>query len=125
VAAVTFEIRGGKRLEATLADAAKRIAEMPDGFALAARELANLAGGAAPRRTGRLASSVRPGPRTGGGTSMVTSPLVYAVPVHWGRPAHSIEANPFIFRVADREQARWLKPLEDAAQRICDGVQGA
>jgi len=125
VAAITFQVQGEATFEATIATAARKVADLSEGFAGAARELAWLAAGAAPRRTGRLASSMGPGPGAGPSSSLVTSPLVYAVPIHWGRPAHNIEANPFVYRVAVRDEAKWLAPLELELQRTCDGVRGA
>lgn len=97
---------------------------MREGFAEAGRIIGAAGTSTAPRRTGRLAGSVRSNPE-GPNTSMITSPLVYAVPIHWGRPAHHIEANPFLMRGAERSESLWLGALERDAQRICDQVQGA
>ena len=124
-ASVSVEMRGGSRLASTAAKASREIADLTAGFDGAASELANLAGDAAPRRSGRLASSLRPSRGTGKNTSTLTSPLVYAIPIHWGRPAHNIAADPFIFRAADRDEARWMAPIEKDAQRVADGVEGA
>jgi hypothetical protein len=110
-------------MAATAARAAREIADMSAGFEGAARVLASLSSDAAPRRTGRLAGSLRSA--GGKGSATITSPLVYAIPIHWGRPAHNIAADPFIFTTARRSESQWLEPLEKDAQRIADGVEGA
>jgi hypothetical protein len=124
VTAVAIAVRGGDRLAATAADAAKRIADMRDGFADAGRILTAAAVSAAPRRTGRLAGSLRSTAGASANTASVTSPLVYAVPIHWGRPAHNIAADPFILRAAALTETQWLGALERDAQQICDRVEG-
>jgi hypothetical protein len=121
-----IRIIGEARLVATLEQAAKLIADMSDGFAKAGEIVSSAGASAAPRRSGRLASSVAPVRGGGGpGTATITSPIVYAVPIHWGRPAHNIEANPFLIRAADRSESQWLGALEADAQRICNDVEGA
>ena len=124
---VTAEVRvvGELRLNSTLAQAGKRIGDMKDGFAEAAGSSPGPYPRAAPRRTGRLAGSFRPALEGGPNSVTITSPLVYAVPVHWGRPAHGIEANPFVIRAVDQTETQWMAALEADAQRICDGVEGA
>lgn len=123
---VTVKVVGAERFAATLEAAAKSIADMPEGYQRAG-EIVSAAGAAgAPRRTGRLAGSVTTLRGEGGrGSATITSPLVYAVPIHWGRPAHDIEANPFLIRAAERTQAQWVGALEDSAQKVCDQVKGA
>jgi mannose/cellobiose epimerase-like protein (N-acyl-D-glucosamine 2-epimerase family) len=121
--ALELKVQGSARLKSTLEKAARDIADMSDGFAEAGRIIDAAGTSGAPRRTGRLASSVR-SDRAGRNSSMLTAPVVYAVPIHWGRPAHSIEANPFLMRAADRTEAQWLAALERDAQRICDQVEG-
>jgi hypothetical protein len=124
--AAQVKITGGARLAATLDAAAKDIADMPAGYARAGEIVSAAGASGAPRRSGRLASSVGTVRGEGGkATATITSPLVYAVPIHWGRPAHNIEANPFLMRAADRSEAQWLGALEAEAQRICNSVEGA
>jgi hypothetical protein len=124
VAGAQVQVRGGDRLAATAADAAKAIADLSDGFAEAGRIVTAAGETAAPRLTGRLAGSLRSAP-AGRNTASLTSPLVYAVPIHWGRPAHNIAADPFLFRAAERTEPQWLGALERDAQRVCNGVEGA
>lgn len=123
---MTIQLRviGAKELAASLNKAARDVADLQDGFAEAGR-IASAAGSAtAPRRTGRLAGSVRANPE-GRNSTVITSPVVYAVPIHWGRPAHHIEANPFLVRGVDRSEPQWMHAIEADAQRVCDQVKGA
>jgi hypothetical protein len=115
---------GSPRLISTLARAEKDIADMSKGFAEAGKIAAQAGVSAAPRLTGALARSItsEPGDRN---TAVLTSPLVYAIPIHWGRPAHNIAPNPFLMRGAELSESRWLNALEQDAQRICNQVQGA
>jgi hypothetical protein len=113
----TIKVVGEDRLQSTMAGAIKALGDI-DATAAAAT-ITSAVPSTAPRRTGRLAGSFTSGKGT------ITSPLVYAVPIHWGRPAHNIEANPFVYRAADHAQARWVADLEKSGQRICDDVEGA
>jgi phage gpG-like protein len=122
---VPAEVRvlGADRLAATLEKASKQIADMSDGYGKAAEIVSGAGASSAPRRTGRLAGSMTT--ERAKGSATITSPLVYAVPIHWGRPAHNIEANPFLMRAADRTEAQWVGAIDDEVQRICNEVEGA
>ena len=121
--AVEVRVLGEARLASTLDGAAKKMGDLP-GFSDAAQIINAGAISAAPRLTGRLASSLRSS-RSGPNRAQMTSPLVYAVPIHWGRPAHSIAANPFYVRAADSTQSQWSGAVEKSAQKVLDGVHGA
>jgi len=121
--AVEVRVQGEARLEATLDGAAKKMGDLP-GFAEAATIVNTAAISRAPRRTGRLASSLT-SRRSGPNVSEMTSPLVYAIPIHWGSPAHNIAANPFYVRAAEQTESQWAKAVEKSAQDVLDGVQGA
>jgi hypothetical protein len=121
--AVEVRIVGEARLISTLDGAAKDLADLP-GIEDAAKIITAAGSAGAPRRTGRLAGSLRSA-RSGPNVAAMTSPLVYAVPIHWGRPAHSIAANPFLIRAADQTQTQWSKAVEHSAQAALDKVQGA
>lgn len=70
----------------------------------------------APRRSGRLADSLRVSAR---GTSVaVRSRLPYAGPIHWGWPAHNIEPRPFIETAADGAGERFVDELGDGLEEL-------
>jgi hypothetical protein len=119
-----LSVRGAAELIATLAVAAAAIDDLAEGFEAATRIIDHAQSAGAPRRTGRLAGAMTHR-YEGRNSAMLTNPLVYAVPIHWGRPAHSIEANPYVVRAADRTEHMWNKAIEDDAQRTLDAVHGA
>jgi hypothetical protein len=77
----------------------------------------------APRRTGRLAGSFVAGRE--GTRATLTSPVVYAVPIHWGSFTRGIAANRFVYPAADSSESAMVAALEKSGQKLCDGVHGA
>jgi hypothetical protein len=94
-----------------------------EGFHDAGEVVAVAGSDEAPRLTGALAASLTV-TKEQAGSATITSPLVYAVPIHWGRPAHNIAANPFLIRAADVTESRWVDVLEKSAQRALNSVRG-
>lgn len=92
----------------------------------AARIVAEASSARAPRRSGRLAASLRPS-RSVGRASVIAggAAVPYAGPVHWGWPARGIEPNPFAAEAAEATQPAWLPVYERELQRACDRVRGA
>lgn len=75
----------------------------------------------APRRTGRLASSVRGNRALSKATVSAGGARVpYAGPVHWGWPAHGIDPDPFISEAAQATEGAWSRIYEDAIQDAVD-----
>jgi len=116
------EIQGAARLRSTLAAARSDFTDMDQSES--ARLIESRAAQRAPKRSGRLASSVR-ARDLGKGAAEVASSLIYAPVIHYGWPAHSISANPFLETAATDSvplvQAANLKE----ADRILGKVHGA
>lgn len=71
---------------------------------------------AAPRRTGKLASStVVEVSATGWG---LVNGQPYATPVHWG--THTMRARPWLLNAADRTEDQWMQLLADHVQQLLD-----
>lgn len=121
---IRITVKGAKALADSLAVAAKDVANLEGGFSDAGDVIDSAQRSAAPRRTGRLAGAMRT-TYDGANVTTLTNPLVYAVPIHWGRPAHHIEANPWAMRAANASEARWTAAIERDAQKTLDGVHGA
>ena len=119
-----LNLKGAAELASTLAIAAAAFEDLQEGFTAAAEIIQRAQSSAAPRRTGRLAGGMQLR-YEGRNSAMLTNPLVYAVPIHWGRRAHNIEANPYVIRAADRTETAWNRAIEDDAQRTLNGVRGA
>lgn len=117
----SLKVVGEDALQSSLAKAEQQLNELdstPAATAIVAR-----IPGVAPRLTGRLAGSFSATTQDKRGT--ITTPVVYAVPIHWGRPAHNIAANPFVFRAVSAAEAAVTAALTTSGQKICDGVRGA
>jgi phage gpG-like protein len=84
--------------------------------------VARNAAAGAPRRTGRLAASVRSSATND--RADITSSVVYAGVIHWGWPAHNIRSNPFATRAASATEPAWVDMYADQLDRILEGVRG-
>lgn len=93
--------------------------------AKAAAVVAGAASAGAPRRTGRLAASVRGNKAVGRAQIKAGGAAVpYAGPVHYGWPAHGIEGNPFVIDAAQRTESLWLPAYAEDLQRVTDRLAG-
>lgn len=81
---------------------------------------------AAPRLTGRLASSGRPGAtKTSAVVRFGGARVPYAGPIHWGWPARNIKAQPWLADTVDRTMPAWSRMYEDAVARVVATIRGA
>lgn len=93
--------------------------------AAAAATVAAAAAARAPHRTGRLAASVRGNRAVSRATVLAGGArLPYAGPIHYGWPAHGIEAHPFITDAAQATESVWVAAYEQAVTRAVDRVGG-
>lgn len=90
----TIKVEGDTRLAATLRIAAKRIEDMRGAADKTAKFVEGRGRSAAPRRTGRLSSSVRSTTPDDG--PEITSGLPYANRTHWGYRRVGQRAQPFL-----------------------------
>ena len=116
------ELLGDERLSAELTAGARALADLSGIHAKAARTVRGTAQPATPRRTGRLAASLRE--RATPTSGAVASGLVYAPVVHWGWPGHNIEANPWLWNAAKRTQPKWLSHYQKEIERIVSDCAG-
>jgi hypothetical protein len=119
---MTVQVQGADNLARTLADAADAFADLGDANTAAGRHLAIRAAAAAPRRTGRLAASVRPVPDRTGVT--VGSSLIYAPPIHWGWPARNIAPQPFLADTLTTQQPAVVEVYATEVERVLGIIQG-
>lgn len=119
-----MRVIGAMQLNITMTAAAAELTDMATGFSEVGDIVATASSRTAPRRTGALAQSM--GHETGGkNTAVITSPLIYAGPIHWGRPSHNIRADPFVTDAAGATEDKQVGALERDAQRILNRVRGA
>lgn len=117
------QIKGLTRLRSTIKKAGADMADMKDANQQAERLVQLRATQIAPRRTGRLAGSLKT-PRAVS-RARVQSNLVYAGVIHWGWARRNIPAQPFLTEAATQTQDQWLDQYQRAVQKLANSVQGA
>ena len=119
------QVDGLAQLKRTMKAAGADLQDLRDVHGAAARYVAMRAAAMAPKRSGRLAGTVR-------GSCAQTSATVragyasvpYAQPIHWGWPRHGIAANPFLSAAATSTESTWIKWYEAKIVQIVDKIEG-
>lgn len=119
-------VEGARELRASLRKAGADLADLKAVNASVASMVASAAMAAAPRRTGRLAASVR-GNRavSTARISAGTAGIPYAGAIHWGWPSRNIEAQPFIADTAAALEDQWVKLYETGIADVINKIDGA
>lgn len=118
-----LEVRGARELRRSLKRAGQDTTELKTVHAEVGRIV--VAAARPPRRSGRLASSVRAGTAASSATVRAGGARVpYAGPIHWGWPARGISARPFLTDAAQRTEPTWTEVYEREIERILDQIQG-
>lgn len=118
-------IAGLPRLRSALRAAGRNLDDLKNANAAAAAIVAAAASARAPRRTGRLAASVRGNRAAGRATVLAGGAAVpYAAPIHWGWPARHIEAQPFVSEAAQATEATWTAAYQADIEKVVDDVGG-
>ena len=102
------------------------LAELKAVHSRVAAMVAQRASSTAPRRTGRLASTVRGNKAAARATVMAGRASVpYANPIHWGWPARGIAAQPWMSDAATDTESQWLQVFEAGIRQAIDQIEGA
>lgn len=124
--ATQVRVIGGRRLRKTLKAAGVDLRELSAINKKAASVVAGSARGSAPARSGRLASSIRPGATQRAGVVRAgRASLPYAGVIHWGWPQRNIAAQPFLSEAAQSTESTWSELYWDELQRLIDSIEGA
>lgn len=119
----TFEVQGGRQLRRTLKAAGVDLNDLKAAHAEAARIAEQAV--KAPRRSGRLAGSVRSaGTKTAGILRAGRASVPYAGVIHWGWPRRGIPARPFLSEAAQSSEPRWLPVYQRHVDKALDQVKG-
>jgi len=119
-------VEGARRLRATLRKAGADLDDMKDAHAAVAAMVAAAARAATPRRTGRLAATVRGNRALSRATILAGYASVpYAGPIHWGWPRRNITAQPWLADTAALLEPRWTAVYADGVDRAIANVKGA
>lgn len=114
---------GDDVLRATMARASHDLAHLDGAATKTSRLVTQRARDRAPKRSGRLASSVVA--RVDAGDVAVGSDLIYAPVIHNGWAAHNITPNPFLIPVAADTQTVWVGYYRDDVQSAISKIRGA
>lgn len=117
-------VEGVRQLRTALRRADGDLSDFRQANAEAAAIASSASGTRVPRRTGRLAASIRPGAtqtqaivRAGG------SSVPYAQVIHWGWPARHIRPQPFITDGAQASEPAWFPAYVKALDRILARIE--
>lgn len=115
-------LRGAANLRRTLARAAVALQSLRTSHAAAGAVVVPAARARAPRRTGRLMSSIDAD--AGAGFVNLTSRLPYALPVHAGSRRRHITPQPFITDAVEQRHGAILETYETGVESILRTVKG-
>lgn len=108
-------VEGLNQLTRNLLTLGLEIDDLKEAFGGIAAEAAQVAAGFAPKRTGRLAASVRGNRAKNKAVVMAgRASVVYAGPINYGWPARKIAASSFMQKADEVMAPKALQALEDA-----------
>lgn len=120
-----IQVEGAAQLRRTLKAAGDDLTDLKATHAKVGTFVTQAAKPAAPRRSGALAASGRPGAtqtsaliRYGGGR------VRYARPIHWGWPRRNIAANPWAFETAIKTRPAWLQLYQAGVNKVLSRIRG-
>jgi len=116
------EVQGARTLARTLDNAAAELLDLSDVNDQVARIINAKAATLAPRRTGRLAASLRATSEPG--AAVMGSAVPYAPPVHWGVPAKTIKPRPFLTDAVRLTEPQWMGAYTTEVEDIIGKVKG-
>lgn len=119
-------VEGARQLRASLKRAGIQLSDLKAAHAEVAELVRSRADPRAPRRTGRLAGTMRAaGTQSAAIVRAGTAAVPYAGPIHWGWPARGIVARPWIYEAAADSQDQWADTYLHALEKIIDSIEGA
>jgi hypothetical protein len=116
------QVEGLTTLRATLKGAARRVGDMSGPATRTAAFLGARGRTDAPRRTGRLASSVRG--KGEGNDAVVESGLAYANRTHWGYARYNQRPQPWLVEGRDDTETTWINNYEGQIETALATVRG-
>lgn len=120
-----LRVEGARQLRSTLRRAGDQLEDLRDTHAAAAALVAAAGTAAAPRRTGRLAGTVRgSGTKTHATVRAGYARVPYANPIHWGWPRRNIRPSLFLTTAAAQTEPTWVELYTREVNRILDQVEG-
>lgn len=119
-----IEVKGAGRLARALKKAGDDLSDLKATNKQAAQIVAQAARGTVPRRTGRLAGSIRAGATQKAGVMRAGSKrLPYAGVINYGWPKHHIKPTYFANQAAKQTEPQWSALYQQAVDRIINRIQ--
>lgn len=116
-----LEVHGLRELRRNLRQLGDDATDLKDANAETAQVVASAAVARAPKRSGRLAASVKGNRAVGRATVKAgTARIAYAGPIHWGWPARHITGQPFVTDAAQDTEQTWLPAYEAAIAAVVE-----
>ena len=123
---VGVTVRGARELRRSMRAAGEDMTQLNAAHKLASAIVAADAARRAPRRTGRLAGSIRPaGTRTRAEVRAGFKRVPYAGPIHWGWPRKGIRPSLFLTTAAAATETAWTAAYRAEVERILNQIEGA
>jgi len=124
-AAPVVRVDGARELRRTLKAAGDDLEDLKAVHSTIARYVALRAAAMAPRKSGRLAGSIRGNQAKTAATVRAGGARVpYAGPIHWGWPRRNITANQFLVDAAHTTEPTWTRYYTREVERIIGKVHG-
>jgi hypothetical protein len=123
-----FELKivGLNELIRTMRKAGLDLTELKDAHHRAGEIVATEAAAIAPRRSGRLAGTIRAAKQVRRARVQVGRASVpYAGPIHWGWPSRNIEPQPFLSDAARSTEPQWRTEYQRAIEDALAQIKGA
>lgn len=120
-----IRIEGQRELRKSLRQAGDDLEDLKAAHKAAAEVAAGGAKPHVPRRTGRLAGTIRPGgTKTGAVIRAGRKAVPYAGPIHWGWEARGIEPQEFLADGAKDTEPQWVELFYKALNKSLKKVKG-
>lgn len=118
-----MELRGARELAKGLRKAGADMKDLRAVNRQAAQVVVPEAKTLVPRRSGRLANSIRAGATQKAGVVRAGSKRIpYAGPINYGWPKRHIKPTRFMNQAAKNTEPEWTKLYRDAVQQIIDRI---
>ena len=124
----TYTVEGARQLRATLRKSGDDLGDLKAANQQAASIVAPAATSRAPKRSGSLEKTIRPGAtktaaivRAGNNRK---AGVPYANPIHWGWFKRGIKPHPFLSLAAQATEQQWQTAYEAALAKVLEQIKG-
>ena len=115
----SIEVEGARQLKRALRQIEGGTSDLKAIHGKAAKIVEDAARPLTPRRTGRLAASVRSsGVASGGVVRAGFAKVPYAGPIHFGWAKRNIAPQPFLYEALDSRSAEVIRTYEDGVNKL-------